>query len=171
MPSASAVLVKLPSQLPNTRAMNRFSNSRTASSNCTPRSTISSTSRSSRSEIMAAPLPRGCLSTQVFAGQPAECLDIPVAGARHDVVGQARDRGLFVPPDALEIIADELLVEARLGTAGLVLVARPESRRVGGQHFIDQNQALRFGTTVVGQEPEFELRVGHDDALRFGMGG
>jgi len=51
IPRAPAVFVRLPEHRPRTRAMNRFSNSWTASSNRTPRSTISSTSFSSLSLI------------------------------------------------------------------------------------------------------------------------
>src|SRR5262245_22795616 len=49
MPSVSAVFVRLPSSLPRTRTMNRFSNSRTASSNRTCLRTICSTGRPRRS--------------------------------------------------------------------------------------------------------------------------
>src|SRR5258708_1270822 len=52
MPRAQAVLVRLPSDLPSTREMKRFSNSRTASSNWTPLTTIASQCHYGRSRII-----------------------------------------------------------------------------------------------------------------------
>jgi hypothetical protein len=44
---------------------------------------------------------------------------------------------LFVPADALEIVADVLLVEARLRAAGLVFIGGPEARGIWGEGFVD----------------------------------
>ena len=38
-----------------------------------------------------------------------------------------------------EVVADELLVEARLPVAGLVLGCGPEARRIRRQHFVDED--------------------------------
>src|ERR1019366_3233461 len=121
MPSESAVLVRLPSYLTSTRAMKRFSNSRTASSNRTPLSTISSTSFSSRSLItaprgppppaLALPLARaagayhGCRSScELPAGEAAIRFDVLLARLFDDVRRQRRDGGLFAPADPLEVV-------------------------------------------------------------------
>src|SRR5262245_27932755 len=118
MPSLPAVFVRLPSQHPSVRAMKRFSNSRTASSNCTPRSTMSPTSCSSRSLIIGA-APASC---EFFPRQPVKRLDVLRPGVEDDVVGEAGDRWLLVPLDPLQVVTDELLVEARLRAAPRVFV-------------------------------------------------
>ena len=53
----------------------------------------------------------------------------------------ARRGRLLVPADRLEVVAHELLVEARLRPAGLIAVGRPEARRVGRQHLVDQRSS------------------------------
>src|SRR6187549_332638 len=106
--------------------MKRFSNSWTASSKRTPLSTISSTSFSSLSLIMRLPHV-GSRSLQLLPCEPLEGIDVLGAGLEDDVIGKARHRRLLVPADGFEIVADELLVEARLRTAGGVAVARPEA--------------------------------------------
>src|SRR4029453_3369414 len=188
MPSVSAVLVRLPSDRLKTRAMNRFSNSRTASSKWTPLSTISSTSFSSRSAIIAAyqslktpaqrrvetralrlqPSDLNLLSFQFAAGQASKSFQIFFTRFHRDVVGQRRHRRLFVPPNGLEIVADVLLVEAWLWPAGRVAVARPEARRVRRERFIDEhNTILRFPRS--GKHTELEFGVGNNDSDGFGV--
>src|SRR5262249_28085577 len=78
IPRVPAVLIRLPSQRPRTRLMNRFSNSRTASSNCTPRSTISSTSRSSRSLIITASPLTPSLHYSLSRGEPIPLFQLPL---------------------------------------------------------------------------------------------
>src|SRR4029079_8098691 len=95
MPSASAVLVTLPSQHPRTLEMKRFSNSRTASSKWTPLATMSSTSFSRRSEIMSVQEP-GDSSFQLAAGEPVKRLDVFLARLDHHVVGERWDPELYV---------------------------------------------------------------------------
>src|ERR1035437_4816556 len=187
MPSESAVLVRLPSYLTSTRAMKRFSNSCTASSNRTPLSTLSPQSFSSRSLITArgAPSPpalarafaraagahHGCRSScELPAGEAAIRFDVLLARLFDDVRRQRRDGGLFVPADPLEVVAHELLVEAGLRAARLVAVDGPEAGRVGRQRLVDQDHALLGRLRAAGAQPEFEFRVGDDDAARFGVG-
>jgi hypothetical protein len=75
-----------------------------------------------------------------------------------DHVGGQRGRGrLLVPTDALEVVADELLIERRLRLAGRVEVRGPEPRRIGSKGLVDPNQ-------FVADEAEFEFCVGDDDA-------
>ena len=88
-------------------------------------------------------------------GQAAERLEVLLARPCHDVVGQRRHRRLLVPADPLEVVADELLVEARLRAARRVAVARPEARRVGRQRLVDQDDATRPGR--VGSRPNSNL--------------
>src|SRR6266568_1552411 len=137
MPKVSAVLVRLPSQDPRTRAMKRFSNSLTASSKCTPLFTMSSTSFSSRSLIIVCSRDR--TSCELAAGQPAKGLDVLLSRFHDDVFRQGRHRWVLVPLDALEIVAHELFVEAGLRSARRVRVGRPEPRRIWRQRFVDQN--------------------------------
>src|SRR5947207_2072560 len=114
MPRESAVLVRLPSARPRTHVMKRFSNSWTASSNWTPRSTISSTSRWRRSEIIE---PDRSSSNDVArlvqsaAGQAKVRFDVLLPRLLDDVGRERGHRRPLVPADALEIIANELLVE------------------------------------------------------------
>src|SRR4029450_6576629 len=77
-----------------------------------------------------------------------------------------RKRGngrLLVPADPLEVVAHELLVEARLSASGLVLRLWPEARRVGREDFVDQDQLATRHTKL-------ELGIGDDDALSFRVG-
>src|SRR5262245_21486527 len=127
MPRASAVLVRLPSHWPRTCSMNRFSSSRTASSKRTPLFTIASTSFWSRSLI----------TVELPAGEAAERLHVLVSRSSHDLVWQRGDRRLLVPVNALEVVADELLVEAGLRTARSIAVAGPEARRIGRERLVD----------------------------------
>src|SRR6185437_4862670 len=62
-----------------------------------------------------------------------------------------------------EVVAQRLLVEARLAPAGRVPVGGPEAGGVGRQHLVDHEQA------TVGRGPELELRIGDDDPPRRGV--
>src|SRR5205085_3360941 len=74
-------------------------------------------------------------------------------GRRLDhVVGKRRRWRLVVPAARVQPVADVLLVERRLGPARRVALGRPEPRRVGGPHLVDQGELL--GLAV---EPELEL--------------
>src|SRR6267143_5489963 len=57
-----------------------------------------------------------------------------------------------------QVIAQRLLVEARLAASCLIAVGRPEARGVGRQDLVDDDQC------AVRRRPEFEFRVGDDDA-------
>src|SRR5204862_1763424 len=75
-------------------------------------------------------------------GDALECVAIPSAG-RLDHCGGQRRRRRFAIPSAraaltLEVVAQGLLVEARLRPAGRVALGRPEARAVGCQHFVDE---------------------------------
>ena len=67
-----------------------------------------------------------------------------------------------------EVVAHELLVEARLRTAGDVKIPRPEARRVGRQDLVDEDDVPL--AAAVGDAAEFELGVGDDDAPVFRVG-
>src|SRR5918995_311002 len=160
MPRASAAFDRLPSESANTREMNRFSNSRVASGNRIPRSTISSTSFCSFSFT---PLS----SFELEAAQQAERLDVFLAGFRDHLIRQRRHRRLLVPSNRFEIVADELFVEARLRAARCVNIARPETRRVWRQRLVDEND-LTFLWTIE-DAAELEFCVGNDDAAMLGV--
>src|SRR4051794_36862605 len=92
--------------------------------------------------------------------------EITLAGRIHHAGRQRRRWGVAVPAAGLalgvEIVAQRLLVEARLALAGLVYIDSPEPRRVRRHHLVDQNDL------AVLVAAELELGVGDDDALLAG---
>src|SRR5439155_7767501 len=80
-------------------------------------------------------------SLKCFARQPLVRLQIFVARPGDNFGRELGRRRRLVPLQCLEIIADELLVEAGLAAAGPVLIGRPETRRVGRQHFVNEDQS------------------------------
>src|SRR6266513_2491239 len=101
---------------------------------------------------------------QLLPGDPPIRLQIPLARRLHDLARQGRGGSVAVPLPILlqtrEVIAQRLLVEARLTAAGGVAVRGPEARRVGRQDLVDHEQ------TTVGRGAELELRIRDDDAPR-----
>ena len=93
--------------------------------------------------------------------------DIARAGGVDDVGGQRRRRFVAVAvPAGLRAgqpVADELLVEALLHDALLVVVGAPVARGVGGEDLVGQSQV------AVLVDAELELGVGDDDALGQGV--
>src|SRR6476620_6750782 len=107
-------------------------------------------------------------SFQFAARQTSKRFQIFFTRFHGDVVRQRRHRWLFFPADSLEIVADVLLVEAWLWSAGRIAAARPEARRVWRERFIDEHDAiLRLARS--GNETELEFRVGNDDSDGFGV--
>src|SRR5512146_350392 len=90
--------------------------------------------------------------------QPRQGFAIFLAGAGDDLRRQLRPRSLLVPVERLQIIAHELLVEARGAGAGAVRIGRPEPGRVGRERLVYQ------GERAVLIQAELELGVGNDDA-------
>src|SRR5215469_15632849 len=80
-----------------------------------------------------------------------------VPRASHYVRGQCGRGRLLVPADALEVVADELLIEGRLRLAGRIEVRGPEARRIGSESFVDPDE-------LTADEAEFEFCVSDDDA-------
>ena len=66
--------------------------------------------------------------------------DVFFTGFLDDVFGEFGAGRGFVPVEGLEVIADELLVEAGLAFAGGLEVGRPEAGGVGGEHFVDEDE-------------------------------
>src|SRR5690242_4547555 len=162
--------------------MKTRSNSRWASSKRIPRSIICWTREDRSSRIIEASLKAGGRRPQaeersknfgpwpsafglleLFPCDQPKRLDVLRARSLHDVVRERGDRRLFVPADLLEVVAHELLVEARLPASWRILIARPESRGVGRQHLVDQNQFRAV------RQPKLELGVCNDDAARLRM--
>src|SRR5437870_1936994 len=67
-------------------------------------------------------------AVQVPVREAPKRLDVFFARAGDDIRRQRWNGRLLVPPNRFEIIADELLVEAWLRTAGRVAILRPETR-------------------------------------------
>src|ERR1700712_39324 len=103
------------------------------------------------------------LDFELPAGDAAIGLEITLAGGLDDACGQRRRRGLAVPAAVaalgVEVIAQRLLVEARLRLSRTIGIRGPEPRTVGRHHLVDQDDA----TGLVAAE--FEFGVGDDDAL------
>ena len=94
---------------------------------------------------------------ECLAGQSFVRLDIFGSRLCHDILGQSWRRARLVPAGGLEPVADELLVERRLRTAGPIRIDRPVPRAVGREHLVNQQQLAGFGV-----KPPFKLRVGQD---------
>src|SRR5213593_2323056 len=96
-------------------------------------------------------------------------LQVSLARRLHDLRWQRRGRRVAVPLPlvlpAREVVAQRLLVEARLAPPWLVAIRRPEARRVGREDLVDHEQPL------VGRRrgAELELCVRDDDAGRPGV--
>src|SRR5688572_12191760 len=88
-------------------------------------------------------------------------LEVSLARRLDNALGQRGSGRVAVPASGLaltvEVIAQRLLVEARLAATWLIAVRRPEARAVRRQHLVDQQDPPALGS-------EFELRVGDDDA-------
>src|SRR5208282_6476021 len=143
--------------------MNFFSNSVTASSSRIPRSTIIPTSDSSCSFTYACSAAKGEIlslrSVECVAGYALIGFPVLLPRSGDHVRRERRGRRLFVPADALEIVAHVLLVKRGLRLARRILSRGPEARGVGSQRFIDPDE-------FVSEEPELEFRVGDDDPVR-----
>src|SRR5687768_8923291 len=79
---------------------------------------------------------------ELAPGQQAEGFDVLLAGLLDHVIGQRRHRRLLVPLDVFEIVAHELFVEAGDAVAGRVRGPRPEARRIGREHLVDENDLV-----------------------------
>src|SRR5688572_30202133 len=103
----------------------------------------------------------GVRQDQWRAGDALERIEVPPARRVHHSGREPRRRRLAVPSPraafAVEVVAQRLLVEARLRPSGCVALGGPETRAVGSQHFIDEPDRAR------GVAAELELRVGDDD--------
>src|SRR4051812_28846128 len=82
---------------------------------------------------------------ELSSGDASKRIQVAGAGRQDDGRGQARRRGFPIPlaplAFAIEIVAQRLLVEAWLAAAWLVRVRRPETRAVGRQHLVDEQDA------------------------------
>src|SRR4051794_39321232 len=92
-----------------------------------------------------------------LAGEPLVRGHVALARLRHHVVRDGGRRRRLVPAGAGRPVAHVLLVEARLAAPDLVLVGRPEARRVRRADLVAEHEL------PVAVEPELELRVGEDD--------
>src|SRR5581483_432639 len=116
-----------------------------------------------RDRLSAHARPRPALYLEIVASDAAIGFEIAPAGRIHDAGRQWRRRRFAVPAAGatlgVEIIAQRLLVEARLRLPRFVDVGGPEPRTVRGHDLVDQDDApLRVAA-------EFELGVGDDDAV------
>src|SRR3982751_5662509 len=94
-------------------------------------------------------------------GNATKSIEVATTRRVHHLGGQRRRRSLAIPsagpPLGVQIIAQWLLVEARLCAARLVLLRGPEAGAIGSEHFVDQPDRTD------GVAAELELRVGDDD--------
>ena len=96
-------------------------------------------------------------SVQVPASQPAIRFDVLRARARYHVFRERRHGRLLVPMDLFQVVADELLVEARLRPPGVILVLRPVARGIGCQNLVAEND-------LAVELSELELRIRKSEA-------
>ena len=101
-------------------------------------------------------------ASELLPRQPLVGFEVFGGGLGDDVGGEHGAGWGFVPVEGFEVVADELLVEAGLATAGGVLVGGPEARGVGGEDFVYEDQP-----SVA--HAELELGVGDDDAALAGV--
>src|SRR5579871_4842748 len=73
-------------------------------------------------------------------GQARQRLAVLGAGARDDFRGQVGAGRLLVPVERLQVVAHELLVEARRARADAVGVGGPEARGVRRHDLVDQGE-------------------------------
>jgi hypothetical protein len=66
--------------------------------------------------------------------------DVSFSGLGNDLLGKPGGRRLLRPGQALQVIPQELLVKALLRAAGLVSIHGPESRGVGREDFVNENE-------------------------------
>ena len=98
-----------------------------------------------------------------LAGDAFVRLDVLLAGTSDHLRGQLGRGRLAVPAAGVQPIAHVLLIEALLRAPRRVTVRRPETRRVGRAHFVDQDE---FALA----ESEFDLCVRDDDPAFQGYG-
>lgn len=92
--------------------------------------------------------------------EPLEDFLVPITRSPQHILRHLH--ALFpLEPVLREPVAQELLIEALLVAAGLVLILGPHARRVRRQHLVDEHDLVRLLV-----QPELELGVGDDDAAR-----
>src|SRR5688572_10121238 len=77
---------------------------------------------------------------KLAAGKLLESFHILLSSLIDDVAGEHRGRAILVPARCYEPVAHKLLVERWLPPAWSVLICGPESRAVGRQHLVDEDQ-------------------------------
>src|SRR5581483_1832699 len=106
---------------------------------------------------------QGVCMSGLTSGETLQLLTVLLSRADDDIGRECRTRRLFVPIQCLEIIPNKLLVETRRARSDTVRIRRPEARRVGCQHLVDERELARLVHT------KFELRIGNNDAAAQGM--
>ena len=91
------------------------------------------------------------LSCEAFKG-----FDISLSGLGNDLLGESWGRWLLRPVQFVQIIPEELLVKTLLWAAGLVGIHGPESRGVGREDFVNEDEASVL-------DPELKFRIRDDD--------
>lgn len=112
---------------------------------------------------------QGKTSLEFRARHLLKRLPVPADGLLDDVLGQldALDGLLSV---GRQPVAHKLLVEALLGTAGLVGIPRPVAGRVGREDLVNEDQrAFGRGRIRARQQAKLELCVGEDESYRLSV--
>src|SRR5450631_2165301 len=81
------------------------------------------------------------LQLQRFSSQQAICFKVLFLRPPNYILRQSRSRSLLVPVNALQVVANELLVKRGLRSTRLVALTRPETRRVRSEHLISQHDS------------------------------
>ena len=76
------------------------------------------------------------------SGDQAEGFEVLFAGTGDDLVGEGGCRGLFVPVDGFEVVANVLFVEGGLRATGVVGCGGPVAGGVGGENFVGEDDCV-----------------------------
>src|ERR1700719_42287 len=82
----------------------------------------------------------GNYSGEIDPADATRCLDVPLGRPAYDVVGKCRSRIGLVPAEFLDVVTHELLVERDGGLALFPLRDLPETRRIGREDLVDEDQ-------------------------------
>ena len=120
----------------------------------------------SSNPLTSSDAPFRLIQIDVFSRQAAKSFEVFRESTLHNVIGKAGCGSLFVPLDALKIVAHELLVERRLSAARLPSGTFPKTRRIRRKHFIGKHNSIgRCCQTQTSYPPGLIHAIPHDRQL------